>query len=125
MRKQIQAYACPPTKQSNLRRMAHPTTRRSALLKVLFLRPKQFGFITSCCISLLNVIKIPNDFFSGPSNPTPVATIQSTSGFSHFAFPSSCPTDRGRLPFRSSSSGRSQISFLALSNSGCMHRKNT
>jgi hypothetical protein len=30
-------------------------------------------------------------------NPTPAATIQSASGFSRFAFPSSCPTDVGHL----------------------------
>jgi hypothetical protein len=31
--------------------------------------PQPLGFITSCCISLLYVIKIPNDFFSFPLAP--------------------------------------------------------
>jgi hypothetical protein len=63
--------------------------------------------------------------FPGPSNPTPVATIQSARGFSHLAFQSSCPIDVGRVGILPSSSGRSQVSFLALSKLGCMHRKNT
>jgi hypothetical protein len=63
--------------------------------------------------------------FPGPRNPTPVAMIQSARGFSHFALPSRCPIDVGRLPILPSSAGRCQIAFLGLSKSGCMHRRNT
>jgi hypothetical protein len=63
--------------------------------------------------------------FLGPINPTPVATIQSASGVSHFAFPNCCPTDVGRLAIRPSSSGHSQMSFLVLSKSRFMRHKNT
>jgi hypothetical protein len=100
-REQIPADAFRASIQSPLRRTAHVATRHSSQL-----------FLLITC-------------FPGPSNPTPVATIQSGRGISHLAFPSSCPSDVGRVGILPSSSGRSQISFLALSKHGCMHRKNT
>jgi hypothetical protein len=75
--------------------------------------------------SFLSTLSASLSCIPGPRNLTPVAVIQSASGFSHFDFQSSWPTDFGRCPFRPFSSHRSQISFLAFSNFGCMHLRNT